>query len=222
MIDFNKLLFRDRTSDENVFNNVFKKNEYNLKELPEESVVIDIGAHIGSFSLKAFEMGSRNIFAFEANTHNSLICKYNCEPYNIKVFNKAIRGNKKMAFVSSRFNRKDLPEIINYGGLSIALGNDIEVITLEEVLSSVGGKIDVLKLDCEGSEYPIIFESNKNVFNNIKSIIGEIHPGSLPINFCEGFINSASNFEQYLQEQGYETNFKVNPENGFGHFFCFK
>jgi hypothetical protein len=224
MIDITKLLFRNKTNDENVFNNVFNLNEYKLIELPEESVVVDIGAHIGSFSLKAFEKGSRNIFSFEANIHNSLISKYNCEPYNIKVFNKAVRGNKNLLSVSSSFAGKGehLPEIINYGGIAIGLGNDVEVTTLEEILNLVGGNIDILKLDCEGSEYPIIFESNKDVFNNIKYIVGEIHPGTLPINFCEGFVNNATNLEQYLKEQNYETKFIVNTENGFGHFFCNK
>jgi FkbM family methyltransferase len=124
-------LFRDRSNDENVFNNVFKINEYNLPELSKDSVIVDIGAHIGSFSLKAFEMGSRNIYSFEANTHNSVICKYNCEPYNIKVFNKAVRGDERISSVCSRLAKSDSEKSINYGGLAINFGEGIEVITLK-------------------------------------------------------------------------------------------
>ena len=221
MIDLNKLLFRDISNDENVFNNVFKINEYNLPELSKDSVIVDIGAHIGSFSLKAFEMGSRNIYSFEANTHNSVICKYNCEPYNIKVFNKAVRGDERISSVCSRLAKSDSEKSINYGGLAINFGEGIEVITLKDILEIVGGHIDILKLDCEGSEYPIIFESNKDVFNNIKNIVGEFHPGTLPVNFCEGFVNNPNNLEEYLKQQNYETKF-IAPKGGFGHFFCEK
>jgi FkbM family methyltransferase len=221
MIDLNKLLFRDISNDENVFNNVFKINEYNLPELSKDSVIVDIGAHIGSFSLKAFEMGSRNIYSFEANTHNSVICKYNCEPYNIKVFNKAVRGDERISSVCSRLAKSDSEKSINYGGLAINFGEGIEVITLKDILEIVGGHIDILKLDCEGSEYPIIFESNKDVFNNIKNIVGEFHPRTLPVNFCEGFVNNPNNLEEYLKQQNYETKF-IATKGGFGHFFCEK
>lgn len=220
MIDTNKLLFRNKTSDKHIFNLVFNENEYKLKELSEKCIVVDIGAHIGSFSLKAYEMGSRNIYSFEANVHNSLICKYNCDQYGIKVFNKAIRGNNRITSVCCCFNENNLPDIINYGGLAVGPGDDIEVMTLKDILGMVGGRINILKLDCEGSEYPIIFESDKDVFNNIKYIVGEVHPGVLPINFCDGFINNANNLEEYLKQLNYETKFIVNEASGFGHFFC--
>jgi FkbM family methyltransferase len=221
MIDLNKLLFRETSNDENVFNIVFKKNEYNLPELSKDCVVVDIGAHIGSFSLKAFEMGSRNIYSFEANLHNSVVCKYNCEPYNIKVFNKAVRGDKRISSVCSPLAKNSSQEIINYGGLAINFGEGIEVITLKDILEIVGGHIDILKLDCEGSEYPIIFESDKDVFNNIKNIVGEFHLGDLPINYCEGFVSDASNLEEYLKQQNYETKF-IATKDGLGNFFCEK
>lgn len=229
MINPTKLLFRDLSNDIQVFNCVFNKNEYNLPELSKDSVIVDIGAHIGSFSLKAFQMGSRNIFSFEANLHNFVICKYNCENYGINIFNKAVRGNKKISSVTSKVNNlpwvrkvdENLQEFINYGGLSVSSGEGVEVITLEEIIHMVGGHIDILKLDCEGSEYPIIFESDKKVFNSIKCIVGEFHPGWLPINFCEGFVNSPDNLEEYLKEQNYETEF-APTKGGLGHFYCKK
>jgi hypothetical protein len=58
IIDKNKLVFREKTTDRNIFKDVFELNEYNISSLNEDSVIVDIGSHIGSFSLKAFSLGA--------------------------------------------------------------------------------------------------------------------------------------------------------------------
>ena len=221
-IDLKKITFREKTTDENIFKNVFHLNEYNLSQLEDDDVVVDIGSHIGSFSLKAYEMGSRKIFAFEANYDNSIICAKNCLEYDIRVFNNAVRGNYNLKKVGSRAGKNLDSENMNMGGLAISIGDSIDVISLEDILNMVGGKIKILKLDCEGSEYPIIFESEDQVFENIEIIIGEFHPGSLPINKCEKYENSPKNLEKRLQYLNYYTNFISGSVEDYGHFYCKK
>lgn len=41
-----------------------------LKRLGDQDVVIAVGAHIGSFSLKARSLGARKIYSFEADSDN--------------------------------------------------------------------------------------------------------------------------------------------------------
>ena len=44
---------------------------------------------------------------------------------------------------------------------------------IQEVTSKHGRKIDILKLDCEGSEYPILYTCTQ--IQSIKNIVGEYH-----------------------------------------------
>lgn len=220
IIDKNKLVFRGKTTDKDIFKNVFDLNEYNINIFNEDSVIVDIGSHIGSFSLKACSLGAKKIFCFEANTENYIICNYNCSLYNINVYNKAVRGNYNLIKVGSRPGNNINIENMNMGGLSISHGEDIEVISLEDIVKLVGGKISILKLDCEGSEYPIIFESNPEIFNHIECIVGEFHPGTLPINYCEGFLNSPENLENHFKKLNYDTKFTYGNAKNYGHFIC--
>lgn len=220
IIDKNKLVFREKTTDKSIFKSVFESNEYNIDSLSEDSVVVDIGSHIGSFSLKAFSFGAKKIFCFEANTENFIVCKYNCSPYDIEVYNKAVRGNYTLTKVASRPGNNLNVDDKNMGGLSISHGDGVEVISLEDIVTQVGGKISLLKLDCEGSEYPIVFESKPEIFNNIDCIVGEFHPGTLPINYCEGFVNSPANLENYFKTLNYETDFIYGVTKDYGRFIC--
>ncbi len=220
IIDKSKLVFRGKTTDRNIFKEVFELNEYNISAFNEDSVIVDVGSHIGSFSLKSFSLGAKKIFCFEANTENFILCNHNCSLYDIKVYNKAVRGNYNLNKVGSRPGNNINIENMNMGGLSISHGDDIEVISLEDIVKLVGGKISILKLDCEGSEYPIIFESKPEIFNNIECIVGEFHPGTLPINYCEGFLNSPENLENHLKKLNYDTKFTYGNAKNYGHFVC--
>lgn len=221
------LIFREDSIDKRIYESVFKKNEYKIPTLENTDVVVDVGAHIGSFSLKCWFEGSRNIFAFEANKENYNVCFHNCSKFGINVSNNAVRGNKDYLTLNCKpskdFPRTKAENLINYGGLVVSTGEDIKVVTLEEILHTVGGKIDILKLDCEGSEFPIIYQSNPRIFQSINKIVGEYHSGSLRINFCEGKNNTSEELEKYLQNLGYKTKFiPCSPASSLGHFFCEK
>lgn len=222
MIDVKNIIIRKNTSDQHIFNSVFKKNEYNINKLSPNTIVVDIGSHIGCFSLKAYEMGARHIYAFEANIENFIVCEYNTKPYNIKNFNNAVRGNYTVKAFDSYFNKNNNSPTLNYGGLPLRKGDSIKTITLEDIITLVGGHIDILKLDCEGSEYSILYESNRDIFNNIECILGEYHAGILPVNVCEGFENSPQKLEQYIQNLGYNTDFTPSINPNLGHFVCKK
>ena len=66
------MIFRKNTSDKNVFDSVFYNNEYGIKHMLETDVVIDVGGHIGSFALKAWEHNSRNIYTYEPVSYTHL------------------------------------------------------------------------------------------------------------------------------------------------------
>lgn len=71
-------IFREGTMDKYIFESVVNLNEYNIPDkLNYNDVVIDIGAHIGSFSYLCLKRGSKHILAFEMCESNYELAKKN-------------------------------------------------------------------------------------------------------------------------------------------------
>ena len=71
---------------------------------------------------------------------------------------------------------------------------------------------DLLKLDCEGAEYQIIFDSPKNIFKKIKSIALEYHDD--PKFKGEDLVS-------YLKENGFYTILSSNKrDDRWGHIYA--
>lgn len=50
-----------------------------------------------------------------------------------------------------------------------------KIITLDSIISRDIQSCDLLKIDCEGSEYPILLNSKLSTIKKIKKMVGEIH-----------------------------------------------
>lgn len=218
------MFFRPNTNDEYVYNSVFTNNEYNVGKFKDSDLVIDIGAHIGSFSLRAWENGSRNIFSFEPFSENFKSLQENVRNTEIKIFNKAVRGNYKFTKIMMDIGENIKTQTVkNYGGICIKDGGDVDVITLEDIIHEINQPIKLLKLDCEGSEFPIIFESPDYIFDKILTIVGEIHNCDLPVNFINGESVTHQDFILRLENLGYIVNYKlIHPEIQIGYFHAKK
>jgi FkbM family methyltransferase len=153
-------------------------NEYRLPpSLAPDDVVIDIGAHIGSFSYAAYQRGSRQIYAFEA------------EPDNYAAMRANLSGHEGVELAQRAVWRSDVAvatlkltpsaEAANRGGGSTIWGKGAEVdaVPFDAVVDAAtdGGKqrVRLLKIDCEGSEFPILMTSNR--LHLIDEIAGEFH-----------------------------------------------
>lgn len=54
----------------------------------------------------------------------------------------------------------------------------VQLTSLEEVISRIGGPIDLMKIDIEGGEWPLLFEVDKKVFDQVGRIVMEYHETS--------------------------------------------
>lgn len=59
----------------------------------------------------------------------------------------------------------------------------------------VNAPIDLLKIDCEGAEYEILYTLDPKYFRQIRRIVVELHPHST---------HTFPDIRQYIQQQGYE------------------
>jgi FkbM family methyltransferase len=160
-----------------------------LSDNAGSQVVVDIGAHIGCFArlwhkknpearIICVEACSENLDALRANVGEfaeivAAACTY--EPGPMALLN-AIRPNCESTGGSVVVPRVEL-ETTDMRQPGYKYWNDLRElpkVTLEDLMERFGiGHIDVLKLDCEGSEYSIL--GNTPSLARIRIIVGEYH-----------------------------------------------
>jgi FkbM family methyltransferase len=172
--------FRSGTLDEDIFNIVNTLNEYRLPDvLQADDIVMDIGMHIGSFCYAALQRGSNHVYGFEAEVENYECAVRNLQSFGDRVhlYNKAVwRSDKvvdKLSLVASNNSA-------NTGGGTVIWevdGQEVSVIAFDDVIREITDdgqkRVKLLKIDCEGSEFPILLTSH--LLHLIDNIHGEFH-----------------------------------------------
>ena len=171
---------RPGTNDDVIYTSVVKKNEYRLPErFPSRTIVIDIGVHVGLFSYLALCRGAEAVFGFEAEPAN-----YQCAVRNLAPFGERVHLSNRAVWRSdvrtSTLHFCPSGDSANAGGGTVIWETDgplVETVALDDVILSVteNGKrrINLLKIDCEGAEFPILLTSKR--LGQIDRIVGEYH-----------------------------------------------
>lgn len=169
---------RRESSDFSVFEEIFIDNQYHFLNMSEAKVIIDAGANIGLSSLfLAKRYPNASIICVEPEIENySLLLKNTKEYPNIICINKALWSTQaplKIKNLSTDSWGFEIIETKNKIGA-------IEAITISEILNQYNfQKIDILKIDIEGSEKEV-FESGKLWIDLVECIIVEIHENMRP------------------------------------------
>lgn len=157
---------------------VMVKREYG--SVRPGSVVVDIGANIGSFSLYAAKQGARKIYSYEPNeqAHTILVRNVNQNAYSsvIEANRAAVLGE----IVSSAVIPKQASPYNQISTKDVVSEDDEEVpsVTLETIVNDHAvAVIDLLKLDCEGAEYGILYKAPAAIIEKIREIRMEYHSG---------------------------------------------
>lgn len=199
-------------------------NVYNIpKYLTADDVVIDIGANCGAFSFLCWKKGARNIESYEAESTNFNILKMNlldkkgCKPYKYAVWRSDIDKN----FLYHSGNSVGCDGHIFTGGGNVLFpltknAQKTKVIKLDSILTKFN-TVSILKLDCEGSEFPILLTSK--LLNKCKRITGEFHEilGDYEINTARSIPSDAvipgwdkftmNLLKGYLEEIGFNVSY---------------
>jgi FkbM family methyltransferase len=170
-----------------------------LSLLEKSSVrLVDVGSHIGAFT--AWLAQKRNIseaFCFEPERDSHSLCKFNLRAMRqVRVFHNAIGGTARRAnmwidtltHARSSLNRRDT------SGTAEAL--EVGVLAFSEWLKGTEGDFDLLKMDCEGSEWEIL-DADPSVFARFSVVVAEIHRDPKFGN------RSIAEFSVALQKQGF-------------------
>jgi FkbM family methyltransferase len=189
-----------RNGDAEIIEEVWGYKIYSKYMDPKSKLIIDIGAHIGSFTvLAATTCPQASIFAYEPVKHN----------YDMLVTN--VFSNKLLGRVHT-FNlgvcdKEEHRTIYKEDGVSTSGGSmywgkerkDSEVVTcttLDKIFLSTGvEKIDFLKLDCEGAEFEILY-SSQHLLDKIAHISMEVH-------VAPSVGRNDNQLKKYLEDNGF-------------------
>lgn len=189
---------------------------YDRFPIQATDTVVDIGAHIGSFSIKAASNCiDGKVFAFEPFPATySVLAKNLSSRSNVTCIQKCIAGTRgeQQLFVSDANPAEN--SLTRQTDKSVA----VQSITLKDVLETLEiNSIDLLKVDCEGAEFDIIYNS-RDELQSVKKIVMEVHEPALFNIEGAGSINDLCRF---IGNCGFSVEFK--RENRFqGYIFAEK
>lgn len=175
---------RTNTSDSVMVREVFIYKPYDIRldlvNNKEKINIIDIGAAIGEYSLYAANKYPKSkIYSFEPFPESFDLLKKNIKLNNLNnqiyPFNKAVSDNSNGEILSiSKFGNQDNSTHKVFGGLYKSSINVSSTTINEILLKNNLDKVEILKLDCEGAEWKILFCSDK-ILNRIRFITMELH-----------------------------------------------
>lgn len=178
---FSGALFRNRidTNDRNLVAYVFERNHYKLPENMEGTVLVDVGANIGTASILAAKQGA-TVYAIEPYSENFKILEDNIvlNHLNGKIHASNIGiGKGEEAILYFNNERPD------WCGLSAEMNNldldnneKVKLTTLKTFFDKHNiEKCHFLKMDAEGAEHDIIDDIEAGLHTKIERIGCELH-----------------------------------------------
>ncbi|HEB12086.1 MAG TPA: FkbM family methyltransferase [Actinobacteria bacterium] len=175
-----EIAYRKDTADELVIGDSFDNDKF-FSETPEYQpdtghVIIEIGAHIGTFSLlSSSKIGHGKVYAIEASEDSFNLLRINValnQPANISVHHLAIADKEGRCTLYH--------DAGNWGNSTVKrLSESSETVnacTLSAFLDRNRiNECHFLKLNCEGGEFPILLSTPNNVLQRFGTILVLYH-----------------------------------------------
>jgi FkbM family methyltransferase len=160
-----------------VIDEVFIHKAYNPRgfEIEEGDVVVDLGAHIGAFTLFAARKAGV-VLSYEPEPENFAILKENVKANGligkVKIFKRAVWSERGFFPLHSDHNGSHIASLTNRGVKSVL----VKTVTLKDIFTENKLEhIDFLKVDVEGAELQIFKSTKANILTAIKKIAVECH-----------------------------------------------
>ena len=159
---------------------IYINNEYEIDGksiVDKDDIILDIGANFGFFALYSVDCGAKKIYAVEpfSTAYNNL--EKLSKEFPIIPINKAIHTNNDG--VTMLLNSKSSAsncllennEFFNNDGEKVLVNS----ININDLISSLDTKIDLLKVDCEGSELVLFDTITSESISKINKMVIETH-----------------------------------------------
>lgn len=173
-----------------------------LFEINDTDIVFDIGSNTGIFALYA-GLQAKHVYAFEPVPYLAEQIKHNLRVNNlsnVEVMQLAITG--KPGHIAFHFSQINTGAHSAYSNLESPETIEVQTTSIEDFCNKKQiDKIDLFKMDCEGSEYEILLNMRPEMLRRISKIAMEFH-----------YINGHSPAElvNYLESSGFKCDMRKN------------
>lgn len=180
-----------------------------------DDIVVDIGANIGVFSLFAACKTRNKIYAYEPFPANIELVNRNIQANNITnvVTEKAAVTDKigsAKLFISKTSDGHTVFDHSIEGKLPEYI--EVPTVTLQSIFDDNNLEhIDFLKIDCEGSEWPILMSTPKEYLKRIRKIAMEFHD-NVPLHKHDTIL-------QLLADIGFVVTLNWDGKSPFGYLY---
>lgn len=202
----NKEYYFDNLNDYNysTFWEIFIHNEYQFEGksvVDKNDIVLDIGANFGFFTLYAIENGASKIYSVEPFPDAYENIKNLSEKLPIIPINKAVSSKTDNVIMSLNTGGSASNCLSEYNTIFNNNGEHIvvEPININTLIESIGSNIDLLKIDCEGSELDIFESITTENLNKIRKMVIETHSDYI---------------DTFIKNKLFENNFEVRTKKG--------
>lgn len=202
----------------NLWSEVVHDNEYRLPE-KMSGTVLDIGAHVGCFAYTALQRGVERLHCVEAHPDNyrSLCRNFNND--------KRVTPLHCAAWATAGVVRLEMKPASEHTGGWSALGTANGVVVpslpLDYLICMCDGPISLLKIDCEGAEWPCLWSLPEGAFKWVEAWCGEYHCGNMPEAMREQWTLAAMG--DLFRARGYEFYSDTHKSAvGLGHFWAWR
>ena len=172
-----------------------------LPHLTRNIRLLDIGANLGAFTIWMHRTcGLREAFCFEPEPDSFRLLNFNLSLNGCamaKAIAGAVGGKSRMATIALKKSSPGGTNIYSNSNKSPE-ATPVSVVALEEWLGAVDGEFDLLKMDCESSEWEIMRHTDSRHFTRFRLLLAEVHPdpeNKQPI----------SDFKRLVEDRGYRT-----------------
>jgi FkbM family methyltransferase len=152
-------------------------------------VAIDCGANLGLITEVLAQKGAE-VHAFEPNPDAFAILRERCSGFPlVHLYPQAVLDKPGQMMLYLHLNYDCNPERFSKGSSLVAdkknvsetRGVEVEVIDLAAFIRNLGKPVKILKMDIEGSEYPLLMHLIRSgVMERIETVLVETHAGSIP------------------------------------------
>ena len=170
-----------------IFKEIYLSDLYDMEtlasDLPPDPIVIDVGANIGIFSLRLSALRpDTTVFAYEPHPQNVDLLRKNVEmnpQLNVHVSSCAVSGEPatdRKLFLDPEIRYTPTASLEEGFSASNRKSVSVDTTSLSEIVEKNAlERIHLLKLDCEGSEFDILFNTPPEIINRVDAITMEVH-----------------------------------------------
>jgi len=198
---------------------IFLREEYG--RITANSVILDIGANIGAFSIYAATTAPGvTIYAYEPTADFYRLLRDNIRLNGvdgaITCFNLAVGAEKQTRELVLEGTNFSFPTLLPPDNDRTSRTVTVECTTLADILDSNGlERVDLLKMDCEGAEYEVLYSTPHRYLDRIREIRMEYHN-------LRGERMNVEALATFLRGRGYEITLAAPMSNSGGNLWARK